>query len=59
MTKLISGVPPLGKPILYIIGLCFVSLLLIYSMDVSTMTWLGRDIIDKVKYEEEVKLTSR
>ena len=58
MTKLISGVPPLGKPILYIIGLCFVSLLLIYSMDVSTMTWLGRDIIDKVKYEE-VKLTSR
>ena len=58
MTKLISGVPPFGKPILYIIGLCFVSLLLIYSMDVSTMTWLGRDIIDKVKYEE-VKLTSR
>jgi len=49
MTKLISasGVPPLGKPILYIIGLCFVSLLLIYSMDVSIMTWLGRDIIDK------------
>ena len=49
MTKLISGIPPVGKPILYTIGLCFVSLFLIYSMDVSTRTWLRRDIIDKVK----------
>ena len=51
MTKLISGIPPLGKPVLYTIGLCFVSLFLIYSMDVSTMSWLRKDIIDKVKYE--------
>ena len=52
MTKLISGIPPLGKPVLYTIGLCFVSLFLIYSMDVSNRSWLSRDIIDQVKYKE-------
>ena len=48
MTKLLSGIPPLGKPLLYTLGLCFVSLFLIYSMDVSTVSWLARDIIDMV-----------
>lgn len=59
MTKLISSIPPLGRPILYIFGLCFVSLFLIYSMDVSPMSYLSRDIIDKVKYGEVKLMSSR
>ena len=59
MTKLISSIPPLGRPILYIFGLCFVSLFLIYSMDVSPMSYLSRDIIDKVKYGDVKLMSSR